>query len=149
MPTLTWSQKSLFLVFSLWNGKKGQHGPVTTLKNSQIMFADCCFFFLGGGGESDNEGLYGPWQRWLEKKKPFLVSVVSVTRQKWAERARDDADLGTNNSCSLLSLGRDKQGLYWPVTTLTWEQIILSAGYLQDGTSRECTDPWRRWPGHK
>jgi hypothetical protein len=64
-----------------------------------------------------------------------------MTRQIWTVLTRNDADLDTNNSCSLLSLGwHTTQGLYGPVTTLTWAQIILAACYLQVGTSRDCTD---------
>ncbi len=54
-------------------------------------------------------------------------------------RTRDNPDLGTNNSCSLLSPGRDKQGLYRPVTTLTWAQIILAGCYLWDGMQNVST----------
>jgi hypothetical protein len=65
--------------------------------------------------------------------------VFFRTGQAGIVRTLDDADLGTNNSCSLLSLGRDKQGLYGPVATLTWAQIILAACYLWDGMQNVST----------
>jgi hypothetical protein len=155
-----------------------EKGTSWTRDNTEKFTNNFCRLMFWRGW--DNEGLYDPWQHWLEKN--HFCSLLPLWRDKnrlygplttltWAQiilaacylwngtlpLRRDCTDPWqpwpghTNNSCSLLSLERDtSQGLYGPVTTLTWAQIIIAACYLWNGTlRRDCTDPWQPWPGHK